>query len=197
MESKRGFDPIYILVGGILVWMLILSIYVFMIIRPTDESIDDHKEIIGTYSIPLIVEEVVEDDYFYHTSPIKLGKDDLYCLQRNVFFEAGIESYEGKLAVAQVTLNRLETGRWGQTVCSVVFAKAQFSWTLWQKNRTKTPHGPLWEDSKRVVQDFIDGIRLTDIVNSLHYHADYIEPPRWADTDRQVTQIGYHIFYER
>lgn len=144
-----------------------------------------------------IKEEVIEDDYFLKVEPITLSKEEIQCLKRNVFFEAGIEPYEGKLAVAQVTINRLNTGRWGQSVCSVVYARAQFSWTLWHSKRTKVPTGPLWEDSKQVVRDFLDGVRIADINNSLHYHADYIEPPNWADADRRIAQIGQHVFYER
>ena len=52
------------------------------------------------------------------------------CLARNIYHEAGVEPTVGKYAVAQVTLNRLKDGRWGRDICSVVYSKAQFSWTL-------------------------------------------------------------------
>src|SRR5690606_39623061 len=38
--------------------------------------------------------------------------EDLHCLAKNIFHEAGVESEKGKLAVAQVTLNRVDAGRW-------------------------------------------------------------------------------------
>ena len=125
---------------------------------------------------------------------IGFSKEEQNCLARNIYFEAGIEPYEGKLAVAQVTYNRLKTGRWGNTVCDVTKAKSQFSWTL-QKKR-KSPMGILWEQSQEVAQDFINGVRLSEVGSSLHYHADYVNP-HWNRNKIVVAQIGRHIFYEK
>jgi hypothetical protein len=41
----------------------------------------------------------------------------LDCLTRNIYWEAASEPFEGKVAVAQVTMNRLESGRFGDSVC--------------------------------------------------------------------------------
>ena len=42
-----------------------------------------------------------------------------------VMMEAG-GSYEGQLAVANVILNRVKSGRWGNTITDVIYAKGQF-----------------------------------------------------------------------
>jgi len=127
--------------------------------------------------------------------PLNLSPEDKYCLAKNVFHEAGVEPMEGKLAVAQVTINRLKSGRWGNTICKVVYAKAQFSWTLDKRKRKEVPKGPLWEESKQAVRIFLKGDRLPTLTKSLFYHTDYIKQPRWASEDYKIAQIGQHIFY--
>lgn len=52
-----------------------------------------------------------------------LSDKDVECLARNIFYESGGESREGKIAVAQVTLNRAQDPRFGKTVCEVVSAR--------------------------------------------------------------------------
>jgi spore germination cell wall hydrolase CwlJ-like protein len=60
----------------------------------------------------------------------------LDCLAKNIYHEAAGESFEGKVAVAQVTMNRAESGKFPSDVCAVVYQKnvfyekvvCQFSW---------------------------------------------------------------------
>ena len=60
----------------------------------------------------------------------------LDCLTKNIYWEAASEPFEGKVAVAQVTMNRVKNGRFGDGVCGVVYQKnviyqkviCQFSW---------------------------------------------------------------------
>jgi spore germination cell wall hydrolase CwlJ-like protein len=57
-------------------------------------------------------------------SPIvKFDSKEFVCLARNIFFEAGNEPEEGKVAVALVTINRTQDGRFKPTVCGVVDQK--------------------------------------------------------------------------
>lgn len=51
---------------------------------------------------------------------INLSSKDVDCLAKNIYYEAGGESEEGKVAVAMVTINRVRDGRFGKTICSVV-----------------------------------------------------------------------------
>jgi spore germination cell wall hydrolase CwlJ-like protein len=125
-------------------------------------------------------------------------KAEFDCLAKNIYHEAGIESTQGKFAVAQVTLNRLREGRWGKDICKVVYAKAQFSWTLYAKKRNEVPKGPLWEQSKAVATAVLDhGMRVPSLQDSTYYHADYIRPPLWTKTVAKIQQVGQHIFYEK
>lgn len=124
-------------------------------------------------------------------------KADVECLSKNIYHEAGVESRLGKFAVAQVTLNRLDDGRWGKSICKVVYARAQFSWTLYAKKRNEIPRGPLWTESQAVAAQVVEGYRVPSLEGSYYYHADYIRPPVWAKTVVKIQQIGQHIFYKK
>ena len=58
----------------------------------------------------------------------------LLCLTLNVYHEARGEPFLGQVAVAEVTLNRVDDLRWPDTVCEVVYQPYQFSWTLEDKD---------------------------------------------------------------
>ena len=126
---------------------------------------------------------------------VAMSTKELDCLAKNIYYEAGVEDRAGKVAVAQVTLNRLREGRWGNNICSVVYSKSQFSWTLDKKKRQAKPEGLLWEQSRAVAMEFQSGVRVKGLEDSTHYHADYIKDPAWAKAKQVAKQIGQHIFY--
>jgi spore germination cell wall hydrolase CwlJ-like protein len=127
------------------------------------------------------------------TEKVNYTAADKDCLAKNVYYEAGVESIEGKYAVAQVTLNRLQQRRWGNSICKVVHAKAQFSWTL--KAQHAKPRGKSWDESRQVAAHILSGARVRPLLTAQHYHADYIKQPRWATRMAKIQQIGRHIFY--
>ena len=59
-------------------------------------------------------------------APMDASYDDAYLLACLISMEAGYEPYEGQLAVANVVLNRLRSGRFGGTMTDVIYAKGQF-----------------------------------------------------------------------
>lgn len=125
-----------------------------------------------------------------------LSNADFECLARNVFYEAGVESLEGKLSVVQVTINRWHSGMYGNTVCQAVYAPGQFSWTADRKKRWYRPKGQLWLDSVEAVKKFTNqGLRVRGIEDSSHYHANWIRKPKWAYEMAVSEQIGQHVFY--
>lgn len=127
---------------------------------------------------------------------VKLSAREIRCLEKNVFYEAGIEPMEGKIAVAQITYNRVKFKHRGTDVCAVVHARKQFSWTLDKKKVAATPKGELWKQSKEAVEKFLDGVRVNGLENSRHYHADYIKNPAWTKQKEVALKIGQHIFYK-
>ena len=58
---------------------------------------------------------------------VSLSEEDIYLMAAVMTLECGNESYEGQLAVANVILNRLQSGRWGSTMSDVVYAPRQFT----------------------------------------------------------------------
>jgi N-acetylmuramoyl-L-alanine amidase len=127
---------------------------------------------------------------------IALNQHELLCLAKNIFHEAGVESYAGKIAVGQVTINRLHSGRWGHSICAVVYKRLQFSWTNSRRLRNETPRGDLWEESKKAARAVMEGERLARLQDALFYHATYIETPDWASPKYVIAQVGQHVFYD-
>lgn len=150
---------------------------------------------IQQYQLAVISEDVNEIKQAFiiqTTEQVKYNEQDQDCLAKNIYYEAGIESEEGKYAVAQVTLNRLKSGRWGDTICSVVYSKAQFSWTL--KKKLEKPQGQAWEDSQWVAHRVLAGDRVHQLKEAMYYHADYVSP-YWKKSVLKIQQVGQHIFY--
>ncbi|HEX5354517.1 MAG TPA: cell wall hydrolase [Rhodanobacteraceae bacterium] len=54
---------------------------------------------------------------------------DQTCLAATVYMEARSQPTRGQLAVAEVALDRLDMGRYGDTICEVVTAPHQFALT--------------------------------------------------------------------
>jgi spore germination cell wall hydrolase CwlJ-like protein len=135
------------------------------------------------------------DDIIQVREHIKYTKTDLDCLTRNIYYEAGVEDHRGKFAVAHVTINRLKTGYWGDTICRVVYAPKQFSWTLARK--LPHPNTQLWAESEDIARKVLAGHRVRGLTRSLYYHATYIKDPHWADSNHEAGQIGSHVFYNQ
>lgn len=113
------------------------------------------------------------------------------CLAAAIFFEAGVEPTEGKYAVGQVVLNRVEDHRYPDTVCGVVYEANAFSFTHDGKS-DKIPKGINAESSKEVASDLLSNV--TYPITSTHYHANYVDP-YWNKHFTKDITIGNHIFY--
>jgi len=125
----------------------------------------------------------------------------LECLTRNIYWEAASEPFEGKVAVAQVTLNRMESGKFANSVCGVVHQKnvfyekvvCQFSWYCENNHKVRPVHKPMWRESEEVAKKvLLEGFRLPSLHKALYYHADYVNPG-WNHP--KLEKIGRHIFY--
>ena len=128
------------------------------------------------------------------------------CLAKNIYYESGSEKYEGKLAVAQVTMNRVNSGKFPSDICSVVYQKTtdqqlrtvcQFSWTCMVKEMViKDKY--MWEESVNIAKRALTEPYVHDTIaqsNALFFHAVYVKP-NWSNT-KVIKQIGNHIFYSK
>ena len=126
---------------------------------------------------------------------------ELDCLTRNIYWEAASEPFEGKVGVAQVTINRVNSGKFAGSVCEVVYQKnifyekivCQFSWYCENTHKIRPIYKPLWEESELVAKKvLLENFRLPSLSNALYYHADYVYP-NWKMP--KIEKIGRHIFY--
>ena len=138
------------------------------------------------------------------TNPVtaQMRQAQLDCLARNIYHEAGNEPFEGKVAIAQVTINRAESGQFPSDICKVVYQKnvvyekvlCQFSWYCEQASTKKPMNGPVYTESMEVAKKvLLEGFRLNSVKDALYFHGDYINPG-WHR--QQVAKIGRHIFYK-
>ena len=57
---------------------------------------------------------------------INASSDEIYLMAACVMMESGSRSYDGQLAVASVIVNRVKSGRWGNSITDVIYADGQF-----------------------------------------------------------------------
>lgn len=133
-------------------------------------------------------------------SSLQVSKD-LECLAKNIYWESKHEPFEGKVAVAQVTLNRVKDSRWPDNVCGVVYERnrvyskviCQFSWVCEPGKITRKTDPVLYQESMIVAKKvYLEKFRLPSLHSALFYHADYVNP-RWGKP--KIIKIGRHIFY--
>lgn len=133
---------------------------------------------------------------------MKERERQLQCLAQNIYWEAASEPFEGKVAVAQVTINRANHTKFPNDICRVVYQKTvfmdkivcQFSWFCEGNYKIKAVHKPFYEESEAVARKvLLEGFRLDGLKDAIYYHADYVNP-KW--NKEKVAVIGRHIFYK-
>ncbi len=162
---------------------------VFLLVQTvTQKKFAVLKESAGVYSADIV--------------SIKTREKQLECLAINIYREAGYEPFEGKVAVAQVTMNRVASGKFGDDVCGVVYKKSvimekvvcQFSWACDQVHRNRPINKEAYNESYAVAKKvLLENFRLDLLKDALYYHATYVNP-RWPL--EKIGKIGQHIFYK-
>jgi len=145
---------------------------------------------------------IIKANKVANTESIESVEKNLSCLALNIYREAANEPFEGKVAVAQVTLNRTEHPSFPSTICDVVYQKnsfmgkvvCQFSWYCDSVHRLKPVNKKAYDESFRVAKMvYLEDFKLESVRKALYYHADYVDP-NWGK--KKLTKIGAHIFYE-
>lgn len=138
----------------------------------------------------------------YNLVNMKKVNQEIKCLALNIFHEARSESEKGQKAVASVTLNRVDSKRYPDTVCEVVYQKrwdtirkryvSQFSWT--EFDEPPSLKSKPWYRAWRIAEESYRSSDKQRLEGALYYHARRIRPS-WARTKTPVARIGRHIFY--
>lgn len=132
-------------------------------------------------------------------SPINTGSDyislDAFCMSLNVFFEARDQPLAGQVAVAQITMNRVHSPDYPDTVCEVVNQYKQFSW-YWDGKSDVPREEDAWNRAQMVAQGVLAGSGHADLmdVSITHYHAAVVSP-YWITDMQFIAQIGGHLIY--
>jgi len=167
---------------------------------------------------PIIVETKAAPDYYkpLEFDKVKYTPADVLCLAKNIYFEAGVESTAGKLAVANVTLNRTLGANYPNTICEVVQEgihyynaqkdehfpvrdRCQFSWYC-DGMGDDPREGRTWKSAqelaKKVLINHYDKALIDITDGATHYHANWMETyPKWSKKKKIMASIDRHIFY--
>ena len=149
---------------------------------------------------------------------VKFTPADAECLAKNIYFEAGVESTAGKLAVANVTINRAIDSKYPNTICGVVHEgihyynankdeyfpvrdRCQFSWYC-DGLLDEPREGRTWESAQelaeRVLVNHYDKALIDITDGATHYHANWMEEyPTWSKRKKVMASIDRHIFYRK
>ena len=190
-------------------FVLIVSVFVYTSVGSADKPKDFlwfHPQNTTVDGLVEIADNVIERN-------LLIDDKEVMCMAKNIFFEAAVESTAGKLAVAQVTLNRVNSKYYPNTVCEVVYEgphytgsnglqlpvrdRCQFSWYCDGKGDEPRENTKLWTDTQELAKYvLLRQDELPDITDgALNYHADYIAAPRWAGRKHKTAKIDTHIFY--
>ena len=137
-----------------------------------------------------------------------ISQEQRECLAKNIYHEARGETIAGQVAVAWVTLNRMESQDFPNTLCGVVYQartdskgnplrdQCQFSWYCdGRSDRIRNQRE--WEDVQLITDVvLLDWARASEspVENATFYHADYVRP-YWASAFTEVAVVDSHIFY--
>lgn len=142
-----------------------------------------------------------------YNSLVPSVKKQVDCLAENMYFESKGEPKLGQIAVAFVTLNRVNSELFPKDICKVVKQQVnnvcQFSWYCEEKPRAMsirkdltTHNNPLYNEIlETAVHVYMHYEKLDDPTKgALFFHATYVQPG-WKNLKKTVT-IGKHIFYK-
>jgi spore germination cell wall hydrolase CwlJ-like protein len=141
-----------------------------------------------------------------YTQLTKETQKQIDCLAENIYFESAYEPTDGRIAVALVTLNRVNDPRYPDNICDVVKQKTrivsigdrrivcQFSWYCEADKSVRNLNA--YREAKQIaLYVYANYENLKDLTNgALFYHADYVNP-KWRGLEKTVV-IGRHIFYK-
>lgn len=127
----------------------------------------------------------------------KKERSEIECLANNIYYEAAFEPKVGWMAVASVTMNRLLSGNYADTVCGVVHQNNgrtyQFSWVGMKSRLSKINEDVYNEILKLATATYLNYDLSKDVTKgATYYHADYVNPGWRLE---RVKKIGRHIFY--
>ncbi|VDC32975.1 cell wall hydrolase [Pseudogemmobacter humi] len=131
--------------------------------------------------------------------PAPEGGQEWQCLTEAIYFESRGESLKGQFAVAEVILNRVESGLYPRSVCGVVKQRGgggcQFSYTC-NGSSTKMRDGYSREIAGRIASVMLNGAPRELTAGATHFHTRAVAPS-WSKRFARTISIGSHLFYRQ
>jgi len=131
---------------------------------------------------------------------VPIDAEQFRCLALNVYRESRSEPGAGQLAIAHLTLNRVDQGIFPDTICGVVHqgseagpGRCQFSWTC-DPRVQREPRGRAWEEAVAFAKEALFNRQADPSNGALYVHNKSVRP-LWAQKKRETARIGRHIFY--
>ncbi|MBZ9655331.1 cell wall hydrolase [Phyllobacterium lublinensis] len=116
---------------------------------------------------------------------------DKECLERAMFFESNRSSQEGLMAVGTVVMNRLDSGKWGNTICGVVGQKGQFAPGV----LSRPMKSAALPDVQAAADAVLKGERNPKVKNAMFFHTAGL---RFPYKNMHYTVVaGGNAFYEK
>ena len=131
--------------------------------------------------------------------PAASGDAQFECLAQALYFEARGESVKGQFAVAEVILNRVDSGLYPRSICGVVKQGSryacQFSYVC-DGYSEQIRERAAYAQVAKVARLMIDGAprELTD--GATHFRTGAVMPG-WARKFTQTAKIGAHYFHRQ
>lgn len=135
---------------------------------------------------------------FLASLPAPTGDAQWQCLTKALYFESRGESLQGQFAVAEVILNRVDSARYPNTVCSVVEqgggGGCQFSYHC-DGARDVMRDREAVDTAGRIARLMLDGAPRQLTFGATHFHTRAVKP-RWSRVYERTAAIGAHLFYK-
>lgn len=119
---------------------------------------------------------------------------ELECLAGAIYFEARGEPLMGQLAVAEVIINRSQSGRFPATYCGVVRQPGQFSFVRKGAIPQARRQSQAWNNAVAVARIAHGDQWQTHAGDALYFHARSVRPS-WSHRKQALATIDSHIFY--
>ena len=122
-----------------------------------------------------------------HNLELEIG-----CYAAAVYHESNTQSLQEKLGVLNVVRNRLKSGRWGNTVCSVVYSNGQFIGVTDQSHDDVDTKAFL-ETELFVLDAIVFNKYANPVADALYFHDDSIKT--MSGWGKKKVKIGRMVFY--
>lgn len=182
---------------GFIVVALVINIAIVLTIMT--ETTDVEPPIVNNiYNVTINIEHThvtqkeIRPDIKPRKEPVK-PKDialheDIRLLSHIINAEARNQPYDGKIAVGNVVLNRVNHPQFPDTIKDVIYQKGQFQ-PVTNGAINKKPD----EDSIKAAKEVLNGRKVVDS-GVLYFYNPSISTSDWIFTRRVATKIGDHAF---